>query len=865
MLSDHNIKTKFETSSNPCLVLLPDKPRFTIAEVNYLYLKAIGVAEDKIQGKGLFEAFSKYSGGIKNPKITDLRASLEQVLISRESHQAEITCYSMSSRDTKTVQERYCRVENVPVLNDTGEIDFIIHSVKDMMCQTRIDNNTGASGETQEKSEHFQALFEQNPDAVFSLDRRGNILNANKAAEELMEASVEELLKITFMPLIASKDRDRVFDHYLRAAEGEIQNYDCCLVTVKGNRRDVNVTNIPIVSCGEVVGVYGIAKDFTKQRKAERLLDKTYKLTNMGIWEVDLATKQVYWSAIIKDIFEVHPNFEPDLSTTINFFKAGKSRNTIIRVINRAIEEGRAYNEEVQIITFKGNKRWIRAVGEAEFEDGRCIRLYGSIQDIHNQRQAQERLSESLEQYDIVAKATSDTIWDLDLEKDVIQYNRNIYNMFGYKKSEVKGTGRWWRSKIHPEDWQETTNAIDEAVQRCTDRFQLEYRFQCADGRYKYIYDRAFLVTDENGKPTRMIGAMQDVTSSKEEEERLKLLESVITNTTESVIIMEAKSEDPLERKILYVNKAFTDMTGYAREEVVGKALQFLSKSGPNNTERLKLKEAIKRGEPCEAEFIDYKKSGEEFWIHISAVPVEDKKGGYSHWITVARDITTYKKLIEEIRESLREKEILLAEIHHRVKNNLAVVSGMMQLQAFEEQNEELQRRLLSSSGRIQTMATIHEQLYQSDSFSKLDFSENIQRLVSDIVETAQFQTQIETEFLLKPVELNVNQAIPCSLIVNEVVTNALKHAFINRRKGKVTVKLTENKKQIQLEITDDGIGLPQNFNFVNSNSLGLHLIDVLSKQLRAQEDYFSPGVGTRFTLRFKKSNIKGIGSSFVD
>lgn len=270
----------------------------------------------------------------------------------------------------------------------------------------------------------------------------------------------------------------------------------------------------------------------------------------------------------------------------------------------------------------------------------------------------------------------------------------------------------------------------------------------------------------------------------------------------------------------------------------------------------------MERWESCEAEFINYKKNGEEFWIHVSMAPVQNTEGEYSNWVCVGRDITSRKEHEEELRDSLKEKETLLMEVHHRVKNNLAIVSGMMQLQAFQEDNEYVKEKLNDSMSRIKTMGSIHELLYQSSSFSRIKIDQNIRQLISNLTDTFQLSIDLDIEYNLQPIELNINQAIPCSLILNEVVTNIFKHAFKERDTGTLSVNLIDRNEEIHIEIKDNGRGLPDDFKTASrENSLGLTLINTLTTQLNAEYVYKSVDPGTSFTLSFKKAEVKGIGN----
>lgn len=548
-----------------------------------------------------------------------------------------------------------------------------------------------------------------------------------------------------------------------------------------------------------------------------------------------------------------------------DFLQGSDTNPETVQKLSRAIENRESIEATILNYDKSGESYWLNMSIDPIFdEEGQCTHFIAIERDVTDKIKREKELQESLERYDIVNKATSDTIWDLDIKTDQMLYNDNIYTMFGYQKKQVEDVASWWREKIHPDDTHIVNKVLSEVLKNGTERFQMEYRFQDASGSYRYIFDRAFVIKDKNGSPVRMIGAMQDITQEREEEERLKLLESVITNTSESVVILNAKPGE-YGREIIFANQAFMKLTGYSEKEVLGKTLHFLN--GPDTDEkvRAKLRKAMDNYKPLEVEFINYKKDGEKFWINTSMIPVQNNKDEFTHWVAIGRDITDQKQNEKAIKSSLSEKETLLAEIHHRVKNNLAVVSGMMQLQAFESDNEDLQEKLYDSVVRIKTMATVHELLYQSNSFSKLEFSDTLMKLVENISETLQPDHDIDLDIHCDPITLNINQAIPASLIVNEVITNAFKHAFKDQESGKITFSLKEVNDQVNIEISDNGAGIPEG-RLEQGGSLGIHLINVLCDQINGTGEYKNTGNGTTFTLSFEKQETKkGIGNAAFD
>lgn len=222
----------------------------------------------------------------------------------------------------------------------------------------------------------------------------------------------------------------------------------------------------------------------------------------------------------------------------------------------------------------------------------------------------------------------------------------------------------------------------------------------------------------------------------------------------------------------------------------------------------------------------------------------------------------TFNKLVANIKENLREKETLLAEIHHRVKNNLAVISGLLQLESQNAEDERTENILKNSQLRIHSMATVHEMLYEAKNFNKLSFSDFVSQMVDSIKDIyARNSSNIEINLNTDDVNLNVNQAVPCGLIINELVTNAFKHAYPNGGSGKIEISFHEKQKQLLLEIKDDGVGLPEDFSLEKSESLGFTLVRILSKQLQANVSIEAQD-GTTISVVFEKEDKKGSSSS---
>nr|NIT62057.1 sensor histidine kinase [Fodinibius sp.]NIV16645.1 PAS domain S-box protein [Fodinibius sp.]NIY30637.1 PAS domain S-box protein [Fodinibius sp.] len=194
----------------------------------------------------------------------------------------------------------------------------------------------------------------------------------------------------------------------------------------------------------------------------------------------------------------------------------------------------------------------------------------------------------------------------------------------------------------------------------------------------------------------------------------------------------------------------------------------------------------------------------------------------------------------------------VLAEVHHRVKNNLAIISGLLQMQVFNTNDENLLAKLKESQSRIQSIAMVHEKLYSSETFSEIAIDKYIDDLLNMVEDSmTDFEKDIRVYTDMEPIRLTVGQAIPCGLLLNEMITNCYKHAFENKEEGEINISIEENEGQITLNVTDNGVGLPEDFNIDQQSSLGMTIINTLTTQLNGQLEVNSGDFGSRFSLVF--------------
>ena len=338
----------------------------------------------------------------------------------------------------------------------------------------------------------------------------------------------------------------------------------------------------------------------------------------------------------------------------------------------------------------------------------------------------------------------------------------------------------------------------------------------------------------------------------KKETEKL-LLESERKFRDFVLLLPEVIFETDLEGKIIYVNETAFKLFQMTAADVAD-GLNIMDVVAPEDLPRARKNlELVINGEETRSdEYLLKKINGEIFpaMVHLSMTVKDQVPCGFSG---VLVDITERKINEQNLLKSLQEKEVLLREVHHRVKNNMQIISSMLKMQVRQIKNEEAKAHLTDSHHRVRSMAMIHEKLYQTKDLEIINFKEYIHSLAASIFSAYHRDShQIEMKIDVEEVMLNINTAIPCGLILNELITNALKHAFPNKR-GTLTIKMTQSAtSQINLNVCDDGIGIPAGIEFGKIKTLGLQLITALVQQLGGSMEFIR-GNGTCFKMEFKQ------------
>lgn len=521
---------------------------------------------------------------------------------------------------------------------------------------------------------------------------------------------------------------------------------------------------------------------------------------------------------------------------------------------SKRLKNGR-YTMPLLLIDHQQNSTWFQC--NFTTEDGRW---FVTARDISEKKEAEQGVMELKEKFKKMVHVSTDLIYELDWTTGDLAWGEELTAVLGYPHTDRFVDYDWWLDKIHPEDLDRVIHDVAESVEGESAKMKLVYRIRTYDDTYKYVMNNNHVDRDEDGKPINIIGAIVDISDlvkSEEQSDRHKqLIKKVADNAWPATWVRDDNST------FMFANEAYRKLFQLKDLKIADSKADDLFDEDAAREMKARDHDVLESGDRIEYEK-EMDVEGDEKYFKFSLFPIYGVQGDRNFVGGVAMDLTSEKESQKLLEKSLKEKETLLMEIHHRVKNNLAVVSGMMQLQAFKEADNHVREKLFASTGRIKTMATIHELLYKSSSFTNLALGKNIKKLVSSITDTFHISVNLDVDYHLDSVDLNINQAIPCSLIVNEVVTNVLQHAYNDGDSGHLLVTLSEENSDITLTITDDGRGLPDDFDkHGDEGSLGLELIETLAQQLRADYSYANTDTGTQFNLSFKKRQQRGAGSS---
>ncbi|MCJ8163363.1 PAS domain S-box protein [Pontibacter sp. E15-1] len=410
-----------------------------------------------------------------------------------------------------------------------------------------------------------------------------------------------------------------------------------------------NETNTPTH-----IVVYHI--DITDLKRQAQAMERCNAAAKVGYWEVDLPTSAVHWSKVTKEIHEVPEDYEPDLATALTFYDDEQSIRKINKVVARAIEHGTPYDVKVRIRTHQGRSRWVRAIGQTEFAEGKCTRLYGTFQDVNTEKVAKTALLQEKEKLQHVLQGTNAGTWEWNVQTGETVFNQRWAAIVGYTLEELSPISiQTWIDLCHPEDMELSNKLLNECFEKKSEYYNCECRMKHKQGHWIWVLDRGKITSWTNdGKPLMMFGTHVDITQSKTAEQALlekqTLFETVLENINVGIVACNAEGE------LTLFNRATREFHGLPLQTIPPSEYQAhysLYKSDgvtPLKKEEIPLLKTLWEGNLVEEEIVVAPRNKPAYTLSVQGTQLRQPDGKVLGAVVAMHDITERKQTLEQLR-----------------------------------------------------------------------------------------------------------------------------------------------------------------------------------------------------------------------
>ncbi len=697
-----------------------------------------------------------------------------------------------------------------------------------------------------QSEEKFRALFDQSSAGVFMYDRNLVVLDCNQQFADIIKAPRERVIGLN-LNLLKEKG---IISGIREALGGKPVYYEGpYLSTLTGSVPWISSTVSPLRGPGgDVVGGIGVVIDLTELKVAEEAL-KEQEASFKAVFEQS-TVGVVLFSPELR-VTDCNKRFADMLGSLrermINYDITQLRDQNIIPYLREALDGKAAYYEGPYRATTSDAVLWVSSsISPIRGVDGSVKGGLLVIVDLTERREAEIALRERDEIFRAVFEQSSVGIILYSSDLRVLDCNKNFADMIESTREKIIGLdlNRLREKAVIPK----IREAIIEGKKTY---YEGPYHATTSDA-YRWVSFSASPLRDDDGEVRNGLLVVIDITERwkaekalRESEERYRYL---FDNANDFVFTID------LEGRFTSFNREALEKSGYTPEEAITLSMYDILAPEYRDIARSMFRKKLEDGDPTVYEVEIVTKNGRRIALEINSqvMVLDGRPVGIQG---IGRDITERRQMEEQIRSSLREKETLLREVHHRVKNNFQVILSLLNLQSSNIENAEMKKYFADAQSRIRSMALVHELLYQSGDLSRLDISRYITTIVNEL--HASFHHAVpacEPRVAAGRIELTIDQAIPCGLIINELLTNALKYAFPPGWMGKpeILVSVSEGDGMIELVVSDNGIGLSEDVDFNRMQTLGLSLTPMLAKQLLGTFEV-DRSSGTRFTVRFPK------------
>ncbi|HDP80537.1 MAG TPA: response regulator [Spirochaetes bacterium] len=560
------------------------------------------------------------------------------------------------------------------------------------------------------------------------------------------------------------------------------------------------------------------------------------------VYTVDEYGHITYISPVVKELFQYSPEelMGKNFAEYIHPDDIPRMKESIIKIMAGTRNEPHEYRFAAR----SGEYRWMRASSRSITAGGKFAGFRGVMTDISAVKLADQRLHRSEQRFRSIIEQAADEIFVHGMDGKLIDVNRAACENLGYSREELLSLTVW---DVDPDAGGREDHQIFWPNLPAT----FEARHKKKDGSVYDVEVRLGLIEidDEN----LVLAIVHDITEQKKNARDLadseRKYRMVVDNANDLILVIR-------DGVIRFISPRALELTGYSQEELAGRS--FLEYIHPEDHERLI--DAYRRNLEGEQfpKLHDYRilhRDGAARWVIVSGSPVDWE--GAPAMLYFLTDITEHKRAEETMKAALREKESLLREVHHRVKNNLQVVMSMLNLQSRRESSEEAVSKFRECRDRINAMALVHEHLYGAENLSGINFGRYLKLLARELHGSYRGgERKIALRVQAEEIELDIARAVPCGLMANELITNALKHAFPEGHRGDRAIDISFERRgdHLLLVIADNGRGIPPGAEKGVGGSLGLSLVPLMASQAAGSIELDRTS-GTRFTIRLESQN----------
>ncbi len=581
-------------------------------------------------------------------------------------------------------------------------------------------------------------------------------------------------------------------------------------------------------------------------KESEEGLAEAQRMAHIGNWKWNLINDEKYWSDEVYRIFGLEPQeFKIDHGIFLSYVHPD-DRNYVANATKEALI-GKPYSINFRIILADGEERIVHEEGEVVFDDKSIpVRMKGTIQDITAFKRAEEKIQTLAN----AVESSNDAIVTESLDGIITSWNKAAEQIYGYSAEEILGKNV---SILETNNIKGEIKNYSEKIKQGKKVQHYETLRSRKDGHIINISVTLSPIFNASGEIVALSAIVRDISERKREEEALRKSEGRLRQIYESDMFGILYYN--LDGSINDANDKFLEIVGYTRDALQAGQINWNKMTPPEY--RLLDEHAIVElkstgvTKPFEKEYI--RKDGSRVPI-ILGIAIFDQ--AHDEGVAFVLDITERKKTEKALVEV---DKIRIKEIHHRIKNNLQVISSLLDLQAEKFQDKEILEAFKESQNRVASMSLIHEELYKGKGNDTLDFSAYLRKLVENLLQTYNLSSKNILLFmdLEKDAFFDMDIAVPLGIIVNELVSNSLKHAFAQGEKGEIRIRLCREGKNneirkslFSLTISDNGKGIPENVELKSLESLGLQLVNILVDQLDG-EIGLKREQGTEFRITF--------------